>query len=325
MTKSEYGHRTSSTQVCEGEYLSDVSPKDKPWDVHKGQSDLVSLLYYGSGYERYAERVFDCGGRLGFQHTSEGKLVLVSAHFCRVRYCPTCQWRRSLMWRARFHRALPAIIEKHPTARWVFLTLTVKNCDVDDLRNTLRTMNAAWQRLIQLRRWPALGFVRATEVTKSEDGKAHPHFHCLLLVKPSYFGSSYIKQDEWALMWQKALRSDYKPVVDIRTVKAPQNASTGVSALSTAIQETLKYTVKPDDLVTDDEWLTAVTEQTFKLKFIATGGVLKDCLGDEEPKSDQDLIDVENSLGEEKPTGEVALFGWNRDVRRYRKEKASQV
>ncbi|WP_170869787.1 protein rep, partial [Shigella sonnei] len=26
------------------------------------------------------------------------RLRLREAHFCRVRHCPVCQWRRSLMW-----------------------------------------------------------------------------------------------------------------------------------------------------------------------------------------------------------------------------------
>ena len=41
--------------------------------------------------------------------------------------------------------------------------------------------------------------------------RAHPHYHALLLVKPSYFTKNYIKQSEWVEMWQKALRADYAP------------------------------------------------------------------------------------------------------------------
>ena len=49
---------------------------------------------------------------------------------------------------------------------------------------------------------------------------AHPHFHALLLVKPSYFTINYIKQGDWVEMWAKALRADYLPSVNVKAVKA---------------------------------------------------------------------------------------------------------
>ncbi|MDI5823366.1 protein rep, partial [Salmonella enterica subsp. enterica serovar Kentucky] len=34
-----------------------------------------------------------------------------------------------------------------PDARWMFVTLTVRNCDIADLGETLTAMNAAFQRM----------------------------------------------------------------------------------------------------------------------------------------------------------------------------------
>ena len=48
---------------------------------------------------------------------------------------------------------LPSIQERFPTHRWVFLTLTVKNPPVTELRDTLKHMNDSWQRLIQTKRF----------------------------------------------------------------------------------------------------------------------------------------------------------------------------
>ena len=62
---------------------------------------------------------------------------------------------------------------------------------------------------------------------------------------PSYFsGKNYIKQPEWVEMWQKALRADYAPSVNVKTVKQFAEGQ-----LDKAICETLKYSVKPDDLI----------------------------------------------------------------------------
>ena len=100
-----------------------------------------------------------------------------------------------------------------------------ENPPVTELRDTLKHMNDSWQRLIQTKRFKSgvAGFLRTTEVTRGNDGDmmAHPHFHALLLVKPSYFkGQGYIKQADWVEMWAKALRADYLPSVNVKAVKA---------------------------------------------------------------------------------------------------------
>jgi hypothetical protein len=41
-------------------YLSDISPADKPWDIHRVQSDEIAKIYDSIGYDRYAERIGEC-------------------------------------------------------------------------------------------------------------------------------------------------------------------------------------------------------------------------------------------------------------------------
>ncbi|MFO5558388.1 protein rep, partial [Klebsiella pneumoniae] len=67
--------------------------------------------------------------------------------FCRVLHCPVCEWRRALMWQARFYQSLPRIVADYPDARWMFLTLTVRNCAIGELGETLNRINMAFQRL----------------------------------------------------------------------------------------------------------------------------------------------------------------------------------
>ena len=42
---------------------------------------------------------------------------------------------------------LEEIKTQYPTHRWVFLTLTVRNCDLMDLRDTLKDTDASWKRM----------------------------------------------------------------------------------------------------------------------------------------------------------------------------------
>ena len=94
--------------------LTDYSPSDKPWDTHRAQSDDVGGIYAGAvEFERYAARMAECSGVLRFgwadlPETGETRLRLREAHFCRVRHCPVCQWRRSLMWQPVFTSPCPS-------------------------------------------------------------------------------------------------------------------------------------------------------------------------------------------------------------------------
>ena len=293
--------------------LSDLSPRDKPWDKHRGNADYIEAHYRGSEFSQYASRITFCSQLLEFglvptEDMGSLKMKLRGSRFCRVRHCPVCQWRRSLMWKAKAYKVLPQIIAAYPTYRWLFLTLTVKNCQIDELRSTLTEMNRAFQRMIQRKVWPAVGWLRSTEVTLGLNGSAHPHFHCLLMVRPGYFGKGYIKQAEWIEMWRHALRLDYNPVLDCRAVKRGKQPMQ-------LIPELLKYCTKESDMTADRDWFLELTRQMHKMRCIATGGVLKEYLKELEAEP-EDLIGESDSL--EGDDEAKLYFRWGREEKRYR-------
>ena len=326
--KSKYNQKVKNNQkVINSDCLSDYSPQDKPWDNHRSNADDVGFIYAGAQeFERYAQRIDGCSGLLRFgwsdNENGESRLALKEAHFCRVRYCPVCQWRRSLMWQARFYQSLPSLVESYPKARWLFLTLTVKNCPVSELRETLQSMNKAWQRLIKRKEFkPVTGWIRTTEVTRGSDGTAHPHFHVLLMVPPSWFTRDYVKKMRWVELWQESMKLDYLPSVDIRTVKpkVPKEGQLALDATAQALQgavaETLKYSTKADDMIGDEDWFLELTRQTHKLRFIATGGALKNVLRVDE-ETDKDLVLGSDS---EDDDGTRLAFGWQQVAKQYKR------
>lgn len=292
--------------------LSDLSPRDKPWDKHRAFADRVEQLYAGTEFNAYSTRIHFCSQLLEFglkpADDETLKLKLRSARFCRVPRCPVCSWRRSLRWKARAHQVLPQIIDKHPTSRWVFMTLTVKNCPIEDLRQTLTLMNKGFRKMSQRKIWPALGWLRSTEVTRGRDGNAHPHFHCLLMMPRSYFGRKYIKQNEWAKLWQDCMQLSYKPVIDVRAVRQAEKPMQ-------LIPELIKYCVKESDLVADREWFLELTRQLYNMKLISTGGVLRKYLSELE-REPEDLV----GEGDEADSEDVAnlYFSWRKAEKRYR-------
>jgi plasmid rolling circle replication initiator protein Rep len=310
--------------------LSDISPADKPWDIHRAQSDELAKIYDSIGYDRYAERIGECSQLLTYalKATDDGevKLKLREARFCRVRHCMVCQWRRSLMWRARFFKALPEIQAKYPTGRWIFVTLTVKNCELTDLRATLNWMNTAWKRLLGRKEFPALGFIKSTEVTRGVGGTAHPHFHCLMFVPAGYFTRGYISHAKWTSLWQSCLKTDYPPILDVRVVKSKTTTSNDAQdssnhAMAEAVCETLKYAVKPSDLLADPDWLGELTKQLQKTRAISIGGCLKEFFSEDDP---EDLINAEIQEEEKSEDECYLLFDWSAIVRRYKKSSGKK-
>lgn len=192
-----------------------------------------------------------------------------------------------------------------------------------DLRETLGKMGKAWTRLAKDKQFPAVGWLRSVEVTRSKDGRgmAHPHYHCLLLVPAGYFsGRDYLNQKEWEALWQKALKVDYPPNVYVSAVTGKKKGRGTEKNLSEneAILETLQYSVKPSDLVEDQGWLVGLTTQMKNLRTVATGGVLKEFFKEleDEPK---DLIHV-NEDGEKDDSIASIFFDWEERFKRYVQE-----
>lgn len=334
-------------------YLTDLSTRDTKWDIAKPQTQTVANIYAGTQFDRYYERMSECSGWLSFALVplDSGDVIhrLQSARLCHVRHCPICQWRKSLMWRAKVFAALKRIINDYPGKRFVYLTLTAKNCEVEQLGDTLTWMNESWQRLSQRKEFPALGWLRAVEVTRGKDGSAHPHFHALLMVNSNYFKKHYISQKRWRELWAESLRVDYDPYVDVKVVKPRGKANiTDTSesqgsdsqcsiqpmdeGLVAAIRYTLKYSTKPDDFLSTDtsvsqgseecqkfkEWLVAITSQLHRRRQISLGGIFKEYMSENDPENliaNGDSLDTEDR--ETMDSDPRASYFWHDEESRY--------
>ena len=299
--------------------LSDYSPKDAKWDVYRAQTELTAdLLAEYDEFQRYAARMADCSGVLLFgwdtqPETGETRLRLKQARFCRCRHCATCAWRRTLAMTGRFLEALPGLMRDHPKARWVFLTLTVPNCPIEELGETLKAMNAGWGRLVKRQEFkPVLGWARSTEVTQEakRTGYAHPHFHCLLMVPPSWFTRHYVKQSRWVELWRDCMRLDVDPVVDVRAIKGD------VMGAAAETLKTFGYSVKPEQAAADPEWFLEMIRQVHRKRFFASGGALKEAF--KEPETDEEMIQGDQPA-EGLDDGSRLAFAWTPTQKRYRR------
>lgn len=222
------------------------------------------------------------------------------------KFCPVCAWDNAQEVSKDLRGRLAALKKAGIEYQQIFLTLTVRNCALDKLRQTLAAMSVGWRRLMQTKRWKEAvtgGFFRGTEYIgdRTPKGQAHPHFHAILLVPSSYFkGSSYINHDEWVQMWRKAMRLDYDPVVGVERITERRRKHQ--DEVAAAVAEVAKYSVTPSTIerLTSKEF-GLLYKQTKGLRQFAYGGELAQILP---------LLEPDDFNSEEWKALGIELWSW---------------
>lgn len=262
---------TTQTSKNKPSILCDTSStgRNRPWRRQKVSSRAVAASMYRlwnrhprkwAFLKKRADRMYRCSDYLVFgdvvdPETGEVTRKLQAAEFCRDRLCPMCQWRKSLVTFSQVSEIMDWIDAHHPGEFVpVFLTLTMRNVGADELGDGITAILKAWSRMMVLKahnRKPyrvVAGWFRALEVTYNRDtDEWHPHIHAVLLVPADYFTDpeKYIDHDGWVAEWKWALRADYDPSVDVRTIKGDR---------AHAVAEVSKYAVKPGDWLDPEDY-----------------------------------------------------------------------
>src|SRR5690625_363628 len=147
------------------------SGKVRPWREKKiANVDYFELLHILEF--RKSERVKVCAEILEFKESREtGERKLYRVWFCKSRLCPMCNWRRTMKHGIQTQKVVAEVVRVKPKARWMFLTLTVKNVyDGEELNKSLSEMAQGFRRMMQYVKVAKnlVGFMRATEVTVNE-------------------------------------------------------------------------------------------------------------------------------------------------------------
>lgn len=317
-----------SISVCQDtavQVLADKSAtgKTRPWAIHKASAVKIAEAYTSVDYSK-AERMFECADYLAFHRRESGGMVLHDARFCRVRLCPVCQWRRALKTYAQMRKVLE--VAKSDGYQFLMLTLTMRNCEGSELSESLDRLMLAFNRFSKYKevKQAVKGWYRGCEVTHNNNPDSpsydtfHPHLHVILAVNKSYFKSRYyLKRDRLLELWQRALQVDYEVTqLDVRKCYG------GVKAVSEAV----KYTVKSEDIINEDNWqmtvdtLAVLDTALANRRFIGLGGVLKDIhkkLNLSDIDDDADLIHTDDDTDTEEVNPDELVFFWNGYNQRY--------
>lgn len=245
MSEGRLPGRRASCQRQQPHTLAADMADGQRWTDARRMADVVAAAY-GRDPERqvrrWGERIATCGQHITVAYDRDGdgwRRQIVRADLCRVRTCPICSWRRAEKLAAEVGQHVRELCQPGGLVA-LMLTLTVENCGVETLRETLRGMLAGWSRLrkrkVVCER--VIHWTRSIEVTRGRQhirGDSHPHIHALLLAQPD--DAALLLSVNWSELWRDVMRLDYMPVTHIM----PLDAGGGVA-------EALKYTVKPQHL-----------------------------------------------------------------------------
>ena len=318
--------------------LKTNSAKETAWRAHRLVTLRLAQAYKRIQSGKY-QKVTNCAGYLEFRRYADGSLRLHTANFCQTRLCPTCNWRRSKKIFAQVRRIMNSIENDYA---FVFLTLTCKNVNGNELSAQIDSMVSAFKLLCLRKRFKAAvrGWVRCFEITYNwKTREYHPHYHCVLAVDKDYFTSDlYITQNEWCLLWQSCLSVDYKPIVDIRTFTESEKGK------GKEVAEVAKYTIKASNImanlqriseysqdiqaevrrITDaitDEVVLALDSALANRRLIGYGGVFKEKHKELnlDENIDADLIhtDTDGDIHNDVSDYKIERYGWSIEHRNY--------
>lgn len=299
--------------------ISEIPPIVK-WTEKKILNQYVANRMISAGFTKRGRLMLECGTILSQRICPDcGKSFISSANLCRDRMCPTCSWRLSLK---RFAEmcAVCQTCQDITSYKAGFLTLTVKNCRAKDLKQTLKDMATAWNRMLATvkKQIAVFGWARSVEITYNEQTYTfHPHYHIIILLDPAadegrcraYFHKK----------WSQAWKEDYDPITDYREISADKT-DIDQPDFTAAILETYKYAVKSDDIA---NMPTSIFRQLVLAisgaRLVAFGGIIKDTRRLLAFKEDEDLDEPAREICDCGAPLQAALLRWSFEDGMYKK------
>lgn len=242
---------------------------------HRAYRDSYEPLITPTLNERQQQAWKDCASEVWVRPDG----TVSSTVSCHNRFCSICAWRdarRKYSYTMRTMEQLQSL-----NLRYIFYTVTVRNCTASELRPQLDSLMAAINRMQSTNTWRrrVLGYIRSMEITYNSDIDSpnydtyHPHIHYIIALPSDYYDTSsnlYLSAAEWRQLWQRSARLDYTAQVKVEAIQG--------SDIKSAVCEVSKYALKLSSVVELGE---ATPTQTIAAavkgrRLVAYGGLYKD-------------------------------------------------
>lgn len=284
--------------------------------------------------EAYAgrhERMKECNNYIKIKEDKDGNIKVQQTNLCRDRFCVLCNKIKS----SKRVKEMTNVLNKMYKDNYLYknsgnvlslITLTIKNCDLDELHQTINDIQAGYKKFYERKKVKdnIIAISKNVEITLNEKTRqAHPHIHLLTINKRKSITTKDIQ-----LLWKESMKLDYIPQCDI--VEAYEtNEETGQKEdihdfNIKAVREALKYSFKFKSLenLTTKEFFTL--DQALKHKrLIAYSKLFKEYRKmlnykdeTEAEITNEDLEETVSEFGDNNQVKEM-LFAWSGVKRDY--------
>lgn len=231
---------------------------------------LVNFIE-GNVTEKTLMRIEECSSFLQFIGNKDlTQKKLITANFCKNRFCPFCAWRKSLK-EALQVRICMKHLKVEEGQEFYFLTLTSPNVTGEELEEEIKHYNVSFKRLMQIKEVKELvnGYARKLEITYNSEefiteelykkmkkyfdyrglkvgdknpnyNTYHPHFHIIICVDRNTFKKRAML--DWLELWREATRN--KDITQVQCDKINMDVEQSKEALEIA-----KYASKDSDFL----------------------------------------------------------------------------
>jgi hypothetical protein len=263
-----------------------VNANESIIDLKIKTNALADMLSTEEEFYKLSCRMRESGRFIKTQNRN-GRIHIINSDSSNIRdeyYANHIESKRTY---ARFFNNLPALMEQYPNHCWYFVTLTIHDCHVNEVGQTLSMLNKAFQRLLQGDKFSRYfkqkskeecGYYKILEVSQADFSHlCRPHIHAIFhLPKKSSYSRNYISQNTLINLWNTALNinnDEYKYVKDvtIERINYKDNHEQIINICNVS-----SYMIRNKlDLLRDKDFTLEYLRQIHAKNLCSSGGTLK--------------------------------------------------
>lgn len=292
---------------------------EQKWQCHKTASVNVAAKMLAAGLRERSIRMYSCSREIVAKKCSDcGHIMIEYVKRCRDRLCPICNWRLSIQRYGQMSQIMTALYNAYPEAAYSLVTLTVRNCKPESLKDQLSGMQKIWGKITPQRwfRKGVIGWARSLEITYNSVSKTfHPHYHILMM---GYETAPRDVVSDWIRLCSEA---GYTAVTKAQHVDDIVTHHTEGATLAKSICETFKYMVKSSDI---EEMPVSVlrcfADAVKGIRLVAYGGKIKEYaknLDIDMNKDDDESEDIKLCTKCQSKELDELIFAWSYAKLRY--------
>ena len=253
----------------------------------KKQSNELADILECTEFNKWSERIRSSCQYLKISTDENGKNK-ISKLISMIRPEPlTSHHLQQKSW-AQFNKNAPSVIEQYPHHIWLFITLTIPNCDISNLRERYKYLNSSFSNLLKMNEFKKYfgqsgqfyknkkgekncGYFKVLEASKSSEfNHCKPHMHIIFHMPKNFEDSkNYLSEQKLQELWMKACNINYPLHVDIIRVKNDENLVSNICGFAS-------YMTKPHDLLKcSDNYIITYIQQIMGVKLSTFSGTLK--------------------------------------------------